>query len=222
MDEVNIFFNTLKRFWIQFSAFLPQLLAAIFLTLLGWLAAKYVRKGAIKLFRRIRLDDLAERSGIDDPLIRGGVKYTTTTLLANLIYWCIIFTGLLAVINSLGIPEASVLFNKIILYIPNVFISIVMLMFGMLFAKLIKGVTLVYLNNVGISGAEVVSTVAQWAIVVFVVSMVLEQLSIGGQILISAFQIAFGAFCLALALAFGYGGREWASHILEKIWKKNP
>jgi hypothetical protein len=52
-----------------------------------------------------------------------------------------------------------------------------------------------------------------------VVSIALEQLSIGGVILVSAFQILFGAVCLALALAFGFGGRRWAAHILDKLWK---
>jgi hypothetical protein len=72
----------------------------------------------------------------------------------------------------------------------------------------------------GISGSQVMSTIAQWAILLFVVSMALEQVSIGGQVLVSAFQIAFGALCLALALAFGLGGKEWAAHILERMWKK--
>jgi hypothetical protein len=37
---------------------------------------------------------------------------------------------------------------------------------------------------------------------------------------VSAFQIAFGAFCLALALAFGLGGRDWAARILDTFFKK--
>jgi hypothetical protein len=86
--------------------------------------------------------------------------------------------------------------------------------------KAVRTVSFAYLNNIGIEGAALISAVAQWAILIFVMSLALEQLSIGGQILISAFQIGFGALCLALALAFGLGGREWAAHILEKKWKK--
>jgi hypothetical protein len=220
MDEFNVFLEGLKRFWMQFSAFLPQLAAAVVLTIIGWLAAKIIRRGSLKLFKTIKLDDIAEKSGLDDFLLRGGVKYTLSTLLAKIIYWFIIFIVLLAVVNSLGLSAAAELFDKFVLYIPNVIVSIFVLMFGTLFAKFVRTVTLAYLNNVGISGAELLSTIAQGAILVFVVSMALEQLSIGGQILVSAFQIFFGALCLALALAFGLGGREWAAHLLEKMWKK--
>jgi len=57
-------------------------------------------------------------------------------------------------------------------------------------------------------------------VLVFVLAISLEQLKIGGQILVSAFQIAFGAFCLALALAFGLGGREWAARLLDNFFRK--
>jgi uncharacterized membrane protein len=76
-----------------------------------------------------------------------------------------------------------------------------------------------YLSSIRISGAEFISNVAYWVIIFLVVSAALQQLSIGGQVLISAFEIAFGGLCLALAIAFGLAGREWATQILEKLWR---
>jgi len=141
------------------------------------------------------------------------------TLIANLIYWFIMFTVMLAVLNSLGLHAAAELFNQIILYLPNVLVAILVLVFGTLFAKIVRSLSFTYLTNIGLDGAEFISTIAQWAILLFVTSAALEQLSIGGQILISAFQIGFGALCLALALAFGLGGKETAQRVLDKIWK---
>jgi hypothetical protein len=136
------------------------------------------------------------------------------------VYWLIMFTVILAALNSLGLQNASALFNKIILYVPNVIVAILVLMFGALFAKIVRAVTFTYLSNIGISGADVIGHIAQWAILLFVVSIALEQLSLGGQILVSAFQIGFGAICLALAIAFGLGGKDLAAHLLGKIWKQ--
>jgi hypothetical protein len=221
MEFLNAFLETLNRFWMQVTTFLPQFTAAVCLTFAGWFLAKVLRKGLLRLFRGVHVDELAEKIGLDDFLLQGGVEYTASTLLANLGYWFIIITVFLAVINSLGLQASADLFSKIVLYIPNVIIAIIVLMFGTLLAKFIRGIVLAYLNNLGISGAEVVGIVAQWAILIFVISMALEQLAIGGQVLVSAFQIAFGALCLALALAFGLGGRDWAAHMLERIWKKN-
>jgi hypothetical protein len=220
MDQITMTLESLRTFWLQLSRFLPQLLAALVLLTVGWLIAKFVRRVFVRLLRAIRLDVAAEKAGIEDFLLRGGVRFTTVTLVANLVYWFIMFTVMLAILNSLGLDAAAGLFNRIILYVPNVIVAVLVLIFGSLFARVVRGLSFTYLTNIGIEGAEFISMAAQWAILLFVFSAALEQLSIGGQILVSAFQIGFGAFCLALALAFGLGGRAWAERVLNQLWKK--
>lgn len=220
MEQVNLTLESLRVFWVQFTSYLPQVIAAALLLTVGWLIAKLVKRLSIRVLRAVKLDVVAEKSGIEDFLLKGGVRYTTVTLVATLIYWFIMFTVMLAVLNSLGLHAAAELFNRIIFYLPNVLVAILVLVFGTLFARIIRGLSFTYLTNIGMEGADFVSTMAQWAILLFVISAALEQLSIGGQILISAFQIGFGALCLALALAFGLGGKETAQRILDKIWKR--
>lgn len=220
MGQLEPFIESIRTFWLQFIDVLPRIAAAFLLLTIGWLLARLIRKATIRVLKLLRVDLLAEKTGVEDFLLQGGVRYTAVTLIANMLYWFILFTFVLAILSSMGLTSAADLFSKMLLYIPNVLVALLLLVFGTVFAKFIQGVTFTYLSNIGISGAEIMSTIAQWAVVLFVVSAALEQLSIGGQILVSAFQIAFGAFCLALALAFGLGGREWAAHILERMWKK--
>jgi hypothetical protein len=219
-DKLAETLESMKLFWAQISTALPTLLAVGVLLVVGWIVARLLRRGALRLLKFLRVDILAEKVGIEDFLLQGGVRYTTVTLLANLIYWLIMFTVILAALDTLGLQNAAVLFNKVILYMPNVIVAVMVLMFGAFLAKIVRAMSFTYLSNVGISGADVISHITQWAILLFVVSVALEQLSIGGQILVSAFQIGFGAFCLALAIAFGLGGREWAAHLLDKLWKQ--
>jgi len=216
MNDVTLVLESLEKAWTQLVSYLPRIVGAVVMLVLGWAVAKFIRRLAIRILRLLRVDVLAERSGVEDFLVQGGVQLTAVTILANLLYWLIILTVVLAALIVLGLPAAAELFNRIILYIPNVIVAALVLMFGSLFARLVKGAVYAYINNVGVEGAAAVSAAAYWAVLVFVVSIALEQLSIGGQILISAFQIAFGALCLALALAFGLGGREWAAKILER------
>lgn len=220
MEFIQTFLASLQAAWTQVVAFLPKLVAAVVLLIVGWIVAKLVRRGAVQVFKILRVDTIAEKSGIEDFLVKGGVGLTAATILATLIYWFVMLVVFLAVLNSLGLEVAAGLFDKIVLYIPNVLVAVVVLLFGMLFAKLVQGVSQTYLTNVGATGAELMGTIAYYAILIFVVSVALEQLAIGGLVLVSAFQIAFGALCLALALAFGIGGRDWAASLLEKVWKR--
>ena len=220
MEQVDILMETLRNFWMEFTAFVPTLLAAIILSVVGLIVARILRRASLKIFKLLRLDVIAERSGIEDFLLKGGVRFTAVTLLANLIYWFVLFAAFLAALNILGLEVAAELLNRVVLYIPRVVVSVFVLIFGVLFAKLVQGAAYTYLSNVGIEGARLMSTVAEYAILFFVASIALEQLGIGGEILVSAFQIAFGALCLALAIAFGLGGKEWAARFLESTFKK--
>jgi len=131
------------------------------------------------------------------------------------------FALTMAVLHSLGLDAAKELFNKILFYLPNIVVAILVLIFGALLAKLVRGVLYTYLSNIRITGAEFIGNIIYWAIILLVFSVILQQLSIGGQVLISAFEIAFGGLCLALAIAFGLAGKEWATQILEKLWRNS-
>ena len=218
-DAVNIMIESLHTFWFQLIAYLPRMFAALLLLIAGWMVAKIVRRAAIKFLKMVRIDVAAEKAGIEDFLLQGGVRYTTVTIVAGLIYWFVLLTVILAALNSLGLQAAAELFNRVILYLPNVLVATLVLLFGSLLGRFAQSVLFTYLNNIGVEGASFISHAAQWAIIIFVISIALEQLSIGGVVLVSAFQILFGAACLALALAFGLGGRRWAAHILDKLWK---
>ena len=220
MELLNGILSSLQDFWRQMSETIPRVFVSVMLLLLGWLAAKLIRRLTTRLLKLIRLDEMAEKAGIEDFLLKGGVRYTTVTIIANVVYWFVMFAIMLAVLHSIGLEAAQLLFTRIVLYIPNVLVAVLVLIFGTMFAKFFKGISVAYLSNIGIGGAEIISSIGQYAVLVFVISVALEQLSIGGAILVSAFQISFGALCLALALAFGLGGREWAAHILEKLWKR--
>ena len=219
MDQIGVL-ESVKSFLNQMSAFLPKLIGALVILIVGWIIAKVVRSLAVKGLKLIRLDVLVEKSGIDEFLKQGGLQLTMQGLLAGLLYWLIMLIVLLAASNSLGLQVASDLFSKIVLYIPNVIVAVIVLILGAFFARLVKGILLTYLNNVGVEGAATISTLAQYAIIVFVTFTALEQLAIGRELIVSAFELAFGAVCLALALAFGLGGRDWAASIFGNLRKK--
>jgi hypothetical protein len=209
--------ESLKSLWGSFERFLPQLIVAFLLLTFGWIIAKLVRKGLLRVLRLLRVDAVAERTGIEHFLLRGGVRSTFVTIIADLLYWCLMFMILIAVLNVLGMGATDALFSRILLYIPNIVIALLVLIFGSLFARFIRSVVTAYLSNIGIEGAAFIGHLAQWALLVFILSVALEQLAIGGQIVVSAFQIGFGAACFGLALAFGLAGKEWAGRILDKI-----
>lgn len=220
MVESSVLIRSLRDTWARIVEALPDLGLALVLLVAGWLVAKLVRRATIRVLRRLRVDELAERAGFEDFLIQGGVKLTTVTLIAHTIYWLILAGVFIALLDALGLRTAGELLARMVHFVPNLVLAVGILVFGSLLARVVGGLIYGYLSNIGSSGAEPIAVLARYALLVFVVFMAAEQLAIRSEVLVSAFQIAFAAVCLAAALAFGLGGREWAASVIARYTRK--
>ena len=214
--EFDVSIASLTSFATKLAAFLPQLIAALVLLFLGWIAAKVVRAACRKFLKVIHFDALSEKSGVEAFLKQGDLNVSLSGVVAELIYWLVMLVVIVLVSDSLGLTKVTELFNRVALYIPNIIIAIIVLVFGTLLARAVNRVLFAYLKNIGVDGALTISTISEYAIQIFVVFVALEQLNIGTQLLTVAFAIGFGAVALALALAFGLGGKDWAAAILQQ------
>jgi hypothetical protein len=220
MIESSTLVESLQRTGRAIMAMAPDLLLAVILLIAGWLVAKLVRRLAIRLLRGLRVDDLAERAGFEDFLIQGGVQVTTVTLIGNTVYWVILAGVFVALLDALGMRTAGALLERMVLFVPNLVLAVGILVFGSLLARVIGALVFSYLSNIGSTAAEPIAAMARYALLVFVLFMAAEQLAIRTEVLVSAFQIAFAALCFAAALAFGLGGRHWASKVIERHTKR--
>ncbi|MEO8681462.1 MAG: hypothetical protein ABI665_20610 [Vicinamibacterales bacterium] len=217
MFESSTLLQSLRTTGRELLATVPDLAMALVLLIAGWLVAKLMRRLALRLLRAARVDELAERLGFEDFLVQGGVEATTVTLIAGAIYWLILAGVFFTLLDALGLRAAGLLLERLVSFIPNLLLAVGVLVFGSLLARIIGALVF---SNIGSSAAEPVGALARYALLVFVFVMAAEQLAIRTDVLVSAFQIAFAAVCLAAALAFGLGGRDWAEKVISRYTRK--
>ena len=216
-QQFDIFVTSLTSLSTELASFLPKLAAALILLFVGWIIAKLMRSAVVHLLKLAHFDVLSEKSGIEAFLKQGNINITLSKILSEVVYWLIVMIVVVTVANSLGLHMVADLFNKVVLYIPNIIVAILVLVFGTLLSRFINRIIFAYLNNIGVEGALTISTISEYAVQIFVVFVALEQLQIGTQLLTAAFQIGFGAIAFAFALAFGLGGRDWAAGVIQKL-----
>ncbi len=219
-EQVRIFLESSQQFLNEVATALPKIIGALLILLIGWIIAKLLKKAIVKLLLLVRLNTLSEKVGIEKFLKQGGMKSSAVDLVGSLFYWIIMLTVILAVFNSLELTSAQDLFNSIILFIPNIIVALVILLFGLYAARFIANVLSSSLKNMNDKTAEVIEKVAYVAVLVFTVFLVLGQLKIAQDIITNAFILVFGAICLAFGLAFGLGGKESAAEVLKNIKTK--
>jgi len=209
-----------NAFATKITAFLPMLIGAIIIFVVGWIVARLLRMGAVKLLKLVRFDGASEKTGITGFLRKGEIIKTPSEIIGSLVYWFVMILVIIASLDALGLPIVSDILNDIFLYIPNVVAAIIVLILGILFGNLLSAVVRTAASNAGLTTAEALGKITFYAIIFFSGAIALIQLGVGEEIVASAFGIVFGAAALALALAFGLGGKDVAADHLKKWFGK--
>jgi hypothetical protein len=221
MQSIDMLLDTTREFLHQAAALLPRLILALFVVLVGWLLAKLVRFALEKALRAVNFNVLTERAGTDLFLQRGGLRGDTTTLFGLLAYWMVIIAALMIAFNGLGLIYIADLLQRLELFAPKVLVAGVVLILGSYFARFVGESVEAYCRSAQIADGDMLGKIARYLIMAFVLMIALSQVEIGGDILQRTFLIILAGVVLALALAFGLGGRDWAAALLERWWPRH-
>lgn len=220
MEQINPVLEPARVFLVQVGAFLPKLILAIVILISGWMLAKFLKMALTKALRAANFHVLAEKAGIDSFLRQGGVRTDMVGILGLLIFWFALLLTLVIAFNSLGLTYITDLVSRVVLFIPNVVVAVLILAVGLYFARFIGRTVSAFSVNAGLKDAELLGRVAQYAIVVFVVLIALDQVNVVTDIIRQTFLILLGGVVLALALAFGLGGQKTAADLMERWWPR--
>jgi hypothetical protein len=218
MQTFDMFLETTREFLHQIAALLPRLALALAVVAVGWLLAKAVRFAVQKALRAINFNVLTERAGTDHFLQQGGLRGDTTTIFGLFAYWVVILATLIIAFNGLGLTYITDLLQRVELFAPKVLVAMLVVVFGSYFARFIGEAVTTYCDDAQIADADILGKIARYLIMTFVVMIALSQVEVGGDIVQRTFLIILAGLVLALALAFGLGGKEWAGAMLERWW----
>jgi hypothetical protein len=145
----------------------------------------------------------------------GNVSLSLSGIISQIVYWLVMVLFIITGANTLGLSEVAVLLQQLANYLPHIIVAILVLIFGTLLARFVNRLVFAWLHSIKFSRALAVSTSAEYGVQILALFVALEQLGVGLQLIHSLFVIVFGAVFLALAIAFGLGGREWAAKVIE-------
>jgi hypothetical protein len=217
--------ESLANLWQEFRtglidlvAFLPYLILALAILVLGWYLATLVRKLVI-----VALLSLLAKKSDDQLRIMGlGAQERTKNveLVGSLFFWSIIFLILILFLNVLGLQIGANVAARLLEIVPSIFIASLILILGMVFAVFVEQVSRIVLQNVKSEHFIIWSKILKWITVGFVILLALDQLGIAARVVVSLFLIVVGAAAFTLALAFGLGCKEIARDIVIEFFKK--
>lgn len=195
--------------------YLPRLVVMLVIAFVGWVIAYVLKVVARSILRLTSFSRLSENAGATRLLNRAALP-SSTELVSRLVFWVAWVGFILLGISVLGIAGLQEYISRFFLFLPRLFVALVILFFGFLAASFFSRAALLAAVNANFRSSRLLSISIRIIISIFALSMVLEVLGVAEETMLIAFGTAFGAIMLGLALAFGIGGKDLAREFLEK------
>lgn len=200
-----------------FVNFIPNLVGGLIVLILGLIVSAVVYRVIFGLLKVIQLEKFLARYGIVEI---EGRDVEWSEVLAELARWTVIIIFLVPTLSAWKLDAVNTVLNRVILYIPNVIVAVILAMVGLVIARLGYRLAHGAAHNMGKGMAHTIGLVAQWSIMVFVAFLVLHQLGVAQEMLRILFAGIVAMIAIAGGLAFGFGGQGTAKQIVEMVWEK--
>jgi hypothetical protein len=213
----NLIADPVREMLTRIMAYLPVLLGALLILIVGWIIAKIIRSMVNGVLKVVRFDTLADKAGISEVLKKGDLKITARQVVSGLVYWLVMIMVLVMTANALGLPKASDILANLFAYVPKVIAALLVLVVAMFLASFVSGIVRIAAGNANLPKPDLLAGISRWAIIVFAVTISLAQLGIAPLLVTATFNIILGGVVLGLALAFGLGGRDAAAKYIDEL-----
>ena len=210
--------QSLQDLWLGIVDFVPNLIVAVVIFIVGWIIAVALERVVVQIFRAIKVDRALQSLGIEEPLSRAGFRLDTGAFIGALVKWFFIIVFLVAAVDVLGLTQVNIFLSDIVLvYLPNVIVAVIILVAAAVIADVLKRVVTGAAKAARLPSSGFLGGVTKWAIWLFAILAALFQLGIAGPLVQTLFTGAVASIALAIGLAFGLGGKDAASRFLDRL-----
>ena len=214
----EVFSTSLQSLWLGFITFVPNLILAIIIFLVGWMIGSLIGKAFEQVISALKLDKLFESAGAGDILSRAGLKTNVGGFIGWLVKWFIIIVFLMTSLEVLHLTQVNDFLREVVLrYLPQVIIAALILIVATVVADSMKKVVVASAKAANVRSANMLGTITYYAIWIFALIIALSELGIAAQFMQVLFTGIIAMLALAGGLAFGLGGKEAAAGAIEKM-----
>lgn len=208
--------DPIKAMLIKIWSYVPTIIGAIVILIVGWLIAKLLEAIVVKVLKAIKLDMASDKAGLSNILAQGDIKVTLSELLGGLVYWIIMLLVVVAALNALNLASAADLLSRLVAYVSNILVAIFVLILGTFLANFVSSIVRTAASNAGIGNAKLLAKITNIVLVIFTVIIAIEQLNIATAFIALTINVMLASIGIGIALAFGLGCKDIAGKQMQE------
>lgn len=213
----DVTMGSLLNVWIQVIDFIPALIGAIIILIVGLIIASGLKSLVEKIIFATKLDNFLRRLDLETYLQRANLRLDSGKFLGNLVYWFFAIVSILAAADVLKLEGLSNFLNQVVSYIPNIIAAALIMLATIVIANFLSALVKASVMSAKLQASKFLATLTWWATAIFGLLASLIQLGVAPMLLNTVITGVIAMFALAGGIAFGLGGKDYAAHLLNRL-----
>lgn len=214
----DVFTSSLQSLWIGFMSYVPSLVIAVLIFIIGWVLGSVVGKAFAHVIGVLNVDRIFKGTGAHETFEKMGMKFSVGSFVGELFRWFIVIAFLMTSLEIVGLIQVTQFLREVVLgYLPQVIVATFILIVATLVSSGVSKIVSGSAKAADIKSANLLGAVARYAIWIFALLIALSELGVAPQFMQIFFIGIVAMLSLAGGLAFGLGGRDAAARVIEKV-----
>ncbi len=216
----SITLGALQSFWTGFLSFVPKLIGAAIVLIIGWLISIWIGRLIALILKKAKFDSIFEKTKWQEAMEKAEFKMDMSEFIGAIVKWALVIVFLLAGVEILGMDQFAGFLQGIVAWLPNVVVSAAIFVVAVIVADFAEKIIKAVVGKMNVRYVGFVGSVVKWAVWVFAGLAILGQLGVAKeiiQILVTGF---VALLVIAGGLAFGLGGKDMAKEALDNLKNK--
>ena len=217
----EILINTFQTLINQFVDFVPKLIGALVVLLIGVLVARIASLVIKKVLGRIGFDKIGDKLNEIDFIKQLQTEIKLSEIVSKVLYYFILLVFITASTETLGVKAISDMVLSLVNFIPKVIAAAIMLQIGVLVADGMKRAVISLCKTFKIASAKLLGMIVFFFFLIITIISALGQAGINTELLESSFNLLIGGIIFAFAAGYGFASRDVMANILASFYSKN-
>jgi len=210
--------QSLQNAFTTFLSYVPNVIGALLVLIIGYIIARLIRAGISKLLRKVRVDEKLTHGSGGEYVARFSPQGKPSQLVGLVVQYVLMVFVIVSAVGTLNIPAVTGFMTLVLSYLPNVIAALLIFLVAAAIAAAVGG--LVHRTMGDTPTGRVARSAAPTLVMAIAVFMILNQLGIAETIVNTTYIALIGAVALGSALAFGLGGRDAAADLINSGYRK--
>ncbi len=211
------YLEPLGGFWESFLAFIPNLVGALLIFVIGWFFAVGVGKLTAGILTKLKFNSFFESESWVDAMDKADMELDISQFIGAVVKWILIIVVLWLSVDVLGFSQFANLMEEIVAYLPNVIVSALIFVVAVMVADFLSKIMVAATEKADFVHTGLAGAIVKWAIWLFAIFAILIQLGIASELLETLFEGLVYMVAIAGGLAFGLGGKDAAGEMIAKM-----